>query len=65
MLRAGQETLGSCRPEGGAVGRGGDVGEDGGAEEHRSCVVGPLVVIDTGAIYGVVCAVVDVVVAIQ
>ena len=64
MLRAGEDPLGSSRPHGGAVGRG-DVGEDGGAEEHRSGVVGPLVVIDPCTIYGIICAVVDVVVAVQ
>ncbi len=63
MLRASEDPLGSICPDGGAVRR--DVGEDGAAEEHRSGVVGPLVVIDTCAIDGVVCAVVNVIVAIQ
>ena len=66
MLRGGEEPLGASRPDGCAVavvGRG-DVGQDGGAEEYRSGVVGPLVVIDACAVYGIVGAVVDVVVTV-
>ena len=47
---------------GGGCGGGGHVGHDGGAEEHRCDVVGPLVADDAGAVPGVVGAVVDVVV---
>ena len=64
MLRAVKETLSSCRPDGGVVG-GGDVGEEGGAEEHGCGIVRPLVVIDTGAVHRVTRAIIDVVVAVH
>ncbi len=62
MLRGGEDALGSSRPDGGAGGR--DVGEDGGAEEHCCGIIGPLIVVDAGAVCVVVGTVVDVVVAV-
>ena len=63
ILGAVEDALGSRSPDGrgAAVGGRGYVGHDGGAEEHRGDVVGPLVANDAGAVPGVVGAVVDIV----